>query len=47
MAGKQLLLMDGIHKRFGPLIVSAGVTLDVEENEFTRCLAKTAPARPF
>lgn len=45
MAGKQLLLMDGIHKRFGPLIVSAGVTLDVEENEIHALLGENGAGK--
>ncbi|MCG5487481.1 MAG: ABC transporter ATP-binding protein [Sinorhizobium meliloti] len=45
MTGKQLLLMDGIHKRFGPLIVSAGVTLDVEENEIHALLGENGAGK--
>lgn len=45
MSGRQLLLMDGIHKRFGPLIVSAGVTLDIEENEIHALLGENGAGK--
>ncbi len=45
MAGRQLLLMDNIHKRFGDVVASAGVTLDVDENEIHALLGENGAGK--
>lgn len=45
MSGKPLLLMENIHKRFGDIVASAGVTLDVEENEIHALLGENGAGK--
>ncbi|MEO5324487.1 ABC transporter ATP-binding protein [Mesorhizobium sp. CC13] len=45
MSGRQLLLMDNIRKRFGNVIASAGVTLEVEENEIHALLGENGAGK--
>ena len=44
-SGKPFLRMDNIHKRFGDVIASRGVTLEVEENEIHALLGENGAGK--
>ena len=45
MSQKPFLRVDNIRKRFGPIVASDGVTLEIEEGEIHSLLGENGAAR--